>query len=289
LPDFRTGAPWVPQEGTSSGRSWLDTARDIFVDLKSQALAVVGRWSWNMWSVYYASGIVDIDRVDGKGYTRLMRSVEQGDLNTAECLIACKADVNLSNSDGLNALKVVAKKSLGYEFYCVDAAKLLVDAGAEVNEKDNFDTFLRFPMRKKREPSVLRLAARNGNLSLVKYLIFQAGASVHKRVSPDWNGGGDMTVMEENESKQKRIGLFLLVRHQKDIRDALRKHVPKLAMLHPEIEKAVLGTTPAPRIRSLPKAPRPVSNFRRVQWSPFHPEMTILERRSILFCGRRSF
>ena len=54
-----------------------------------------------------------------------------------------------------------------------------------------------------------------------------------------------------------------LVHTQDDVRDALRKHVPKLAMLHPEIEKAVLGTTPAPR-RSLPKAPR----FRRVQLDP---------------------
>ena len=77
--------------------------------------------------------IPDPDERDASGRTLLMRAAKSGNEWELKELLASKANVNLTDSDGWTALMYAVRYSGSYE--CVEK---LLEAGAEVSAKNNY-------------------------------------------------------------------------------------------------------------------------------------------------------
>jgi uncharacterized protein len=101
------------------------------------------------------------------GWTALHWAAFHGKLDIVKALINAGADVNAKDNDGWTALHLAAK------YGDLDVVKALINAGADLNVQDNFGR------------TALHWAARNGKLDIVKALI-NAGADLNTQTSYDW-------------------------------------------------------------------------------------------------------
>ncbi|CAG8976382.1 hypothetical protein HYALB_00006155 [Hymenoscyphus albidus] len=98
-----------------------------------------------------------IDTQDALGQTPLLRAISYGDLSMVECLLDHGADTGCMNEDGENAISMSASK--GFE----DIFAALVKKGANPQLRD------------KESKCPLMLAAKYGNLTMIKTLIEKYG------------------------------------------------------------------------------------------------------------------
>lgn len=88
-------------------------------------------------------------------------------LQIISCLVEAEADVNYCDEDGTSAMHFAA------EFGQLDALKILVEAGASIDAKDNVGcaSFLFFHVFTQRENTPIFYAVGKNMVACVKYLI----------------------------------------------------------------------------------------------------------------------
>ena len=95
----------------------------------------------------------DIDKVDEKGNTALIRAVKEDDTETAKLLVEKGADINISNK-----LRCTALTSAAFNGN-IAIVKILIDNGVDVNHSDRIGM------------TALMRAAYGGDIEIVKLLI----------------------------------------------------------------------------------------------------------------------
>ncbi len=104
----------------------------------------------------------DINNIQNNGYTLLISSIDENNINNVEKLIKAGADVNKAGKYGTTPLIQAC------HYNNIDIVNLLLNAGADVNKENEYG----------RTP--LQFAYENGNIQIITKLL-QFGANVNKK------------------------------------------------------------------------------------------------------------
>ena len=135
--------------------------------------------------------MVDINSLDDKGYTLLMKAVDDNDSDLVEILLHYNADINKQNDNGETALMLAA--SDGY----VSIVKILLNNDADVNIIDIYSRNAIYKATQRGFLEVIKLlVASNADISLesleeLTKVAYQGKRCYHDKLNNEDNGEKD--------------------------------------------------------------------------------------------------